>query len=1048
MKDPILDPSPTGSKRFCVYRFVAHGRMPPNAMRAFAFLTWLIGFPTAALAQGAIAGVVIDPSSAPVPDVTVEATSSALIETTRTTMTDGAGRYRIENLRPGTYQVRFTLPGWKAFQLEGVEVVGSLTAAGDAQLTVGALTETITVGIEPPAIDIHSARRGITLTGDVVRTLPTVRTYSALLALVPGVVTNALEMVSSPAATSFPYHGGRQNEGRLLLDGFTVGSPPSGNSGASYSVDVGQSQEVTFTSSGGLGESETAGLVMNIVPKSGGNSANWSLFASATGDRLQSNNLSPDLIMQGVIASAPYTKVYDLAGTVGGPIVTDRLWYFLNAHTAGSTRQSTNVYYNLNAGDAGAWRYVPDLTRPSYSDRTSENVSGRFTWRPARRHTLSAFWDAQALCRSCTGATPGLSEPARVSPEAVGVLGRRLDVTQATWSSPMTDRLLLEAGYGGTYFGVGNFEREPNPTRDLVRVVEQCATGCAANGNIPGLAYRSQDFSVAHTGSYLWKGSASYVTGSHALKVGYQRSLMTDDRTWMTNNQSLTYRVDNGVPNQLTQSISPWVNDTRAGWEALFVQEQWTRRQITLQAALRFDRARSWFPVQQVNPSRFLPTPIVIPETRGVDSYKDITPRFGLTYDVAGKGTTAIKMSIGKYLEGAGTSGIYANTNPTLRMPQTTPVFGTAGVTRSWTDANRNFVADCDLSNPGAQDLRANGGDVCGVLSNVRFGQNVLTNAYDPGILSGWAVRPSDWNLAISLQQRIAARASVDVTYSRRSFDGFTVADNLSLQPSDLTAFSIVAPPDSRLPGGGGYAVDGLYDVVPAKAGQVNHLVTAATDYGSWYQNFDALDVTVEARVGSHLRLVGGTSTGRTVADNCEVRARLPELATTTTGTSAFGAGLATSAVTPVSPYCHVSYGVLTQSRGLASYLVPKIDVQLSATWQSRPGAPVAANYAAPNAAVVPSLGRNLSGNASNITVNLIAPGSLYGDRITQLDLRLAKVSRHGRSRTVIGVDVYNVLNSSSVLTYNNTFVPGGPWLQPLSVLTPRSFKITAEIDW
>ena len=118
------------------------------------------------------------------------------------------------------------------------------------------------------------------------------------------------------------------------------------------------------------------------------------------------------------------------------------------------------------------------------------------------------------MCRACTGATPGLSEPQQISPEAVGVLGRRLDVTQATWSSPITDRLLIEAGYGGTYFGVGNFERDPNPTRDLVRVVEQCASGCAANGGIPGLAYRSQDFSVAHTGSYLWKGSVSYVTGT------------------------------------------------------------------------------------------------------------------------------------------------------------------------------------------------------------------------------------------------------------------------------------------------------------------------------------------------------------------------------------------------------------------------------------------------------------------------------------------------------------------------------------------------------
>ena len=117
---------------------------------------------------------------------------------------------------------------------------------------------------------------------------------------------------------------------------------------------------------------------------------------------------------------------------------------------------------------------------------------------------------------------------------------------------------------------------------------------------------------------------------------------MTDDRTFMTNNQNLTYRFNNGVPNQLTQSISPWVNDARVAWDALFVQDQWTRERLTLQGAVRFDRARSWFPEQREGPSRFLPTPIIIPETRGVDSYKDITTRMGVAYDLFGTGRTAL----------------------------------------------------------------------------------------------------------------------------------------------------------------------------------------------------------------------------------------------------------------------------------------------------------------------------------------------------------------------------------------------------------------------
>jgi hypothetical protein len=1004
--------------------------------------------PAPAFAQAAIAGTATDSSGAAMRGVLVEAISPALIERGRTAVTDSAGQYRIEDLRPGTYAVTFSLAGWSPSTHIGVELTGALTATVNAELVVGSLTETINVAGEIPVVDVHSARREVTLTGDVVRSIPTVRSYNALLVLVPGVSTSTNDTVTGTATTSFPVHGGRTNEGRLWLDGLNVGSPPNANSAASYVVDVGNAQEVTFTTTGGLGEEETSGLVMNIVPRTGGNAMVTSFFAGGTGGRLQSDNLTEALQRQGATAASPLTRVYDVSGTSGGPIVRDRLWYFVNAHAGGSTKESTNVYYNLNAGDPSSWLYVPDVSRREYSDRTFENASGRVTWQATPRNRFSAFWDQQALCRSCTGATPGLAEPAQISPEAVGVLARPLRVSQARWWSPLTNRLIIDAGFGGTSFGVGNFERSPNPTRDLVRVAEQCANGCAANGNIPGLVYRSQDFSVADAASYLWKGAVSYVTGTHSLKVGYQRTLMTDDRTWYTNSQNLTYRFDNGVPNQLTESISPWVNDARVAWDGLFVQEQWTRRRLTLQAALRFDRTASWFPLQQEGPSRFLPTPIVIPETRGVDSYKDLTPRVGAAYDVFGTGRTAFKISLGKYLEGAGVSGNYANTNPSLRMPQTTSVFGTAGVTRAWTDANRNFVPDCDLLNPAAQDLRTGGRDLCGVLSNASFGQNVLTNNFGAGVLDGWGVRPSDWNLGVSIQQQLRSRSSVEVTYTRRWYNGFFVADNLSLQPSDLTPFSVVAPADARLPGGGGYVVTGLYDVVPGKSGQVDNLIAESSGYGTWSQYFNGVDVTANVQIGRRFTLVGGTSTGQTVADSCDVRARLPELATSVTGTSAFGAGLNNSAVTPVSPYCHVAFGMLTQLRGLSSYTVPKAEVQLSATFQSKPGALQAANYAAPNAAVAPSLGRNLSGNAPNVTVNLVAPGAMYGDRINQLDLRVGKSLKYGRSRTMLALEIYNALNSSAVLTYNNTFVPGGTWLQPLTILTPRFFKITAELEF
>ena len=464
---------------------------------------------------------------------------------------------------------------------------------------------------------------------------------------------------------------------------------------------------------------------------------------------------------------------------------------------------------------------------------------------------------------------------------------------------------------------------------------------------------------------------------------------------------------------------------------------------LTLQGAVRFDSAGSWFPEQNIGPDRFLPVAYHFDESKGIDKYKDITPRLGLAYDVFGNGRTAVKANFGKYLEGVGVQLNYANTNPTTRIPTSTGPFGVPGVTRTWIDANSNFVPDCDLSNPLANGNAAatpggGGADFCGQISNLRFGQPVLTGNYDPDVLSGWGVRAADWSLGVSVQQQLMQRMSIEVGYYRRSFDGFTLNDNLLLEPGDLTSYSITAPSDSRLPNGGGYPISGLYDVVPAKSGQVDNLATLAEKYGKEYQYFNGFDFTLSLRT-SAFTFQGGTSTGQNVADACDVRANLPEVSV------GIGAGLVGSTVSMTSPYCHVAYGWLTQLRGLAAYTVPKIDLQVSTVFQSKPGALLSANYAMPAAQVATFLGRAPSGNVPNVTFNLIEPGSLYGDRINQLDFRFAKNFRFGGKRAQVAADMYNALNANPVISYNNSFTPGGPWLQPNAILTGRGVRFSAE---
>ena len=1019
-----------------------------RVVRFLALLAFVALLPSSAIAQATLTGVVKDASGAVLPGATVEAASPALIEKVRTAVSDGTGQYRIEDLRPGTYTLTISLSGFSTFKREGIELSGTFTATINADLKVGTVAETITVTGETPVVDVQSAKREVTLNEDVLRSIPTVRSYNAIVNVVPGVMTNLNDVVTTTATTQFPIHGGRNNEGRMTVDGINIGNPPGGNQPPAYVADVGNAAEVTFTTAGGLGESETAGLVMNLVPKTGGNSTSGAIYFSGTGEKLEGDNFTDALRAAGLPTPLPLTKVYDLNGSFGGPFKKDKIWFFVNARTQGSTRAIAGVWANANVGDPTKWLYVPDLNQPAYSDRTSENASLRVTFQVTPRNKISAFWDEQANCRKCTGLTTGITDPPRVAPEARGTAATApLRVPEVTWASPVTTRLLLDAGVGGVYYGWGNFERNPNPTRDLINVVEQCSPSCPNNGNIAGLVYRSQDFGTNFAGAWNWKASVSYVTGANSLKVGYQGVLLTDDRTWGTNTQALAYQFNNGIPNRLTESITPWVNNGRAGWHALFVQDQWTHGRYTLQGALRFDRTTSWYPQQTEGPSRFLAAPLVIPAADGVNAYKDITPRVGAAWDVFGNGKTAIKASIGKYLEGVGVSNNWANANPTLRMPCTVGgPFAPCGVTRSWTDSNSNFAADCDLTNPAAQDRRAAGGDVCGAISNQAFGSTTLTNSYDPALLTGWGVRASDWTAGVTLQQQIMPRASIEVAYTRRWYHGFTVSDNQALSSSDLTPYSITVPSDPRLPGGGGYTVGTLYDVVPSKFGQVNNLVTDSQKYGDWYQYFNGIDVTLNFRMRNGLTFQGGTSTGKQIADNCAVRANLPELsANLTPGLP----GLTSSAVNTTNPFCHVDYGLITQARGLASYVIPRVDVQVSGVFQSKPGALLAANWAVPSAIVAAALGRTPAGNPANVTINILQPGQMYGDRINQLDFRVAKILKFGgRSRLMVGVDLYNALNSSAVLSYNSSYSPTGAWNVPVTVLTARLAKISAEMTF
>jgi hypothetical protein len=492
---------------------------------------------------------------------------------------------------------------------------------------------------------------------------------------------------------------------------------------------------------------------------------------------------------------------------------------------------------------------------------------------------------------------------------------------------------------------------------------------------------------------------------------------------------------------------------------SFFAQDQWTVNRLTLQAALRYDHPWSWFPAVTQPKSTFFPG-VDFARADGVTGYNDITPRFGAAYDVLGDGKTALKVSVGKYLQGASVGNLVANSNPSLRIPGgAAAAFANPSVTRTWSDANGNFVPDCNLTNPSAQSPATTGSiDTCGGISNVLFGSNQFVGAnFDPGVLSGWGVRPSDWSYGVSVQQQLFPRASVEVGYYRRTFTmyttGGTVTDDLNIGPNDMTPFFLTVPSDPRLPGGGGGQVGPLYNKTPAAFTRVQDLLVKTTkDVGDDTRVFNGVDVTFNVRTVKGFSFSGGTSTGKVVNDWCAVRAAVPEAAQFT-----------------LNPYCHVESPFQTSFNGQASYIVPKVDVLISGVYRDRPilngtpnnastdqlGGSLPANLTftatdATGTAIAQQIGRPLTGGP--FTVNLVTPGTLYGGgdvygaRNRSMDLSLKKIIRMGRRRLTAGLDIYNLTNSDTTLFYNAVFVPNVTgWQTSLAYLNPRVFRVAAE---
>jgi len=289
-----------------------------------------------AVTGASIAGTVKDSSGAVLPAVTVEAASSALIEKVRTAVTDSTGQYKIENLRPCTYTVTFTLSGFNTVKREGVVLEGSFVAAVNADLSLGNVSETVTVTGETPIVNVQSSQKQRVFSQEVIEAIPAGRSHINEIVLIPGIQAaqpgrGGLQDVGGTnnlQNTTFSIHGSRTFDTRLQFDGVRLGNVLSQGEFSNYVPDTSASQEVTIDYSSMQAELSSGGPRINIVPKEGGNRYSGSLFATGVNRWWQNNNLTPELQAAGLPAPNAMKLAYDVNPAVGGPIVKDKLWFF------------------------------------------------------------------------------------------------------------------------------------------------------------------------------------------------------------------------------------------------------------------------------------------------------------------------------------------------------------------------------------------------------------------------------------------------------------------------------------------------------------------------------------------------------------------------------------------------------------------------------------------------------------------------------------------------------------------------------------------------
>ena len=949
--------------------------------------------PGTSRAQVAIAGVVKDTTGAVMPGVTVEASSPALIEKTRSVVTDTAGQYKIVDLSPGTYDVTFGLPGFKTVHRTGILLQGNFTAQVSVELQVGAVEEAVTVTGETPAVDVINTTTSFVANREILDAIPTTdrNTVSRAL-LIPGTTVTPFVL----GQYNLTSHGSSTSDFTIAIDGLRVNNLCGSGQYSGFYMNDASVQELTYSTGSESAEIQSSGIRVNSVPKDGGNKFSGSFFVQGRGSSLQSDNRSDAVKAAGItIAGTAYN--YQINPSFGGPIAKDKAWFYFT--------------YKYEDGKI----YVPSSHfadgSPAYRNLMG-NYSGvgRVTWAASSKDKIRLYVEKQFNGEFYNGFNTYAVSTPEASTDAFGVGW----IPQLRWTRAQSNRLLFEAGIA--YYNQP-YEQDCKPGLSPTALPSlNGSTGLltgACGYTIPPYSSTTKDYSTM--------ASASYITGSHAIKAGMTDGWGENSRTFAPNaNIDTLIKINvaglgNEIPFQVVVYNSPAtaVQNVNSDFGS-YVQDTWTMKQLTLNYGARFEHFNASVPAESSAASTWIGARN-FPAIPNVPNWNDWALRFAAAYDLFADGKTALKASAGKYV--ASQAAGYAQTfngmsGTTLTVP--------------WTDLDRNGTIYDANGNIEVNEVGARPSS---------FGQ--VSVRPDPALARGY-----NWEYTAQLQREVFPRTSVTVGFYHRDFYNLQIVDNQNLSAADWSQLSVVTPTDPRLPLSGQPIP--LYTLNPAKVGPpTDNLYTFSTQNKSTY---NGVEVSANVRRDKFI-LFGGVTTDRLVSSNCD--------GSTTLDVGARGASARDN---PNSlRFCDVTLAISGQPAGVfrttvkasAAYSFP-YDIQLSGSFTSIPGPGVRADYTVTSAIAGRPIIGSTTGTASTV-VNLVEPNSVFLPYQNRLDMRFGKTFRFNRTRVQGFADVFNLLNAGTVLSVNQTYgavQATNAWMTPTTIMDGRYVRFGLQMNF